>query len=433
MLRLESSLKELNWKANLPKIGLAWIWFFLVLLSSYSLKPLRDGLGSSLVGYLPTLYTLTFVGTIGLLFAYTRLVAVFPRKTFLFIASQFIAALLLLFYAAFASDLEDTLWISGAFFVCTSVLNVFTPVMFWSVMAELFSSAQGKAWFGILAAAGSLGSISSSILAVQLTNRFGTNALILVAIIATEITVAVAIGLLYLSERKSKTGVASASIQNATPTHQAIGGSIWEGFRSVLRSRYLILFCLFILFGKFCATFIYNNLQDVLNVQMPDKTVRTALFAEMNIYSQTGSFLVQALVAGLVMSRLGVTAALLIPTACIAACFGWLIASPTLFVLIASQIGQQILSYGLITPAQQVLFTVVSVEEKYKTKAFTDTLVFRGSDVLSANLTSLLLRTGLNLGKITAIVMPLALVWCWVAYMTGREYRRKADANREKA
>jgi ATP:ADP antiporter, AAA family len=51
-----------------------------------------------------------------------------------------------------------------------------------------------------------------------------------------------------------------------------------------------------------------------------------------------------------------------------------------------AKVVQVIVDYGLLVPAQQVLFTVVSRAEKNESKAFMDTVVFRGSDAAGANL-----------------------------------------------
>ena len=56
----------------------------------------------------------------------------------------------------------------------------------------------------------------------------------------------------------------------------------------------------------------------------------------------------------------------------------WL--APGLATLVAVQIARRGIQYGLERPSREVLYTVVSSEEKYKAKAFIDTVVFRGGD-----------------------------------------------------
>jgi AAA family ATP:ADP antiporter len=54
--------------------------------------------------------------------------------------------------------------------------------------------------------------------------------------------------------------------------------------------------------------------------------------------------------------------------------------APGLATLVAVQIARRGIQYGLERPSREVLFTVVTSEEKYKAKAFIDTVVFRGGD-----------------------------------------------------
>ncbi len=46
----------------------------------------------------------------------------------------------------------------------------------------------------------------------------------------------------------------------------------------------------------------------------------------------------------------------------------------------------QVLTYSLARPAREVLFTVVSREEKYKAKIFIDTVVQRTGDAIAAGM-----------------------------------------------
>ena len=57
--------------------------------------------------------------------------------------------------------------------------------------------------------------------------------------------------------------------------------------------------------------------------------------------------------------------------------------TPTLATLVVVQVIYRAGRYGMTKPAREVLFTVVSREEKYKSKAFIDAGVYRGGDLVS--------------------------------------------------
>jgi AAA family ATP:ADP antiporter len=67
--------------------------------------------------------------------------------------------------------------------------------------------------------------------------------------------------------------------------------------------------------------------------------------------------------------------------------------------------------YGVTKPARETLFTVVSREEKYKSKAFIDAAVYRGGDLVSGWIYAGLAFVGLSIGAIALIAAPAAILW----------------------
>jgi ATP:ADP antiporter, AAA family len=70
---------------------------------------------------------------------------------------------------------------------------------------------------------------------------------------------------------------------------------------------------------------------------------------------------------------------------------------------------------------REILFTVVSLEEKYKAKNFIDTVVYRGGDALSAWLASLLKTMGIGLTQVAAMAIPIAIAAAGVGWLLGRK------------
>ena len=75
---------------------------------------------------------------------------------------------------------------------------------------------------------------------------------------------------------------------------------------------------------------------------------------------------------------------------------------------------------GIMRPARETLFTVVARSDRYKAKAFIDTFVYRGGDVIGAQTDGLLSKLGMGIAGLTAVVVPLAFVWIalglWLGY-----------------
>jgi AAA family ATP:ADP antiporter len=150
------------------------------------------------------------------------------------------------------------------------------------------------------------------------------------------------------------------------------------------------------------------------------------LFSTMNFYSQTGTLAFQALLAAALMRLAGVGATLATACGVIVGLFAWLAFDASLWPLMVAKVVQEIVAYGLLVPAQQVLFTVVSRTEKYESKAFIDTVVFRGSDVAASNVCDALGRFAVSAAALA--ILPLVAAWMALGVWLGREQAARAQA-----
>ena len=394
------------------KILLGGSWFFLILVAYYVLKTLRDAMASPHAELLNRFYLATFVSTLVASSCYGFLVSKASRGRLVFWSSQFFVVCLVLFL--WNMDLASpNAWSLAIFFVWVSVFNLFVVAIFWSVMADTFSIDEGKMWFGTIASGGTLGSIAGSYLAGVISKY--PSGLLLTSILCLEL--ALIVGWLLMRSNQLEAAGSAKAIEE-----KPIGGSLWSGLQHVLASRYLSFLCLYVVLGKFAATFIYNNLQLVLKDEMPLMADRLSLFATMNIWTQSGSLLLQGIVVGVVMRYLGVGTALAIPSITLVGLFAWLGFDSSLGVFAIAQVTQQIVGYGLMTPAQHVLFTVVPREDKYQSKGFIDTVVFRFSDVAAGNVVKAMDSLHWSISRLSFGVVPIMFAWFAIALYLGRQY-----------
>ena len=398
------------------RLLVSWTWFFLVLFSYYVLKPVRDALATETRLFGP-LYLATFLAVCAALPLYWRIVGRTTRWQLVFGVYQFFVACLVAFAVLLARGYGDAAWLRNVFFVWVSVFNLYVVAVFWSVMADLFSAEEGKTWFGAVAAAGTVGSIAASLVGGLAAERLGVAWLFVAAIGALELSIAMA----WLASRFEQRGSGASSNTNEPPS----SGSLLAGLRTVFASRYLLLICAFTAIGKFAATFVYNNFQHALRAEGLGVDERTQLFSAMNFYSQSGTLAFQAVLAAALMRLAGVGATLAIACGVIVGLFAWLAAGAGLWPMMVAKVVQEVVGYGLLVPAQQVLFTVVSRAEKYESKAFVDTVVFRGSDVLAGNVCDALTRYSVSVAALA--ILPLAGVWMALGAWLGREQAARSQ------
>jgi ATP:ADP antiporter, AAA family len=210
------------------------------------------------------------------------------------------------------------------------------------------------------------------------------------------------------------------------PEEEVIGGSAWEGFRAVVRSRYLTGIATFVLVMAIMATFIYFTRLQMVAAMTEVEDQRTGLFGQIDFYTQVTTLVIQLLVTGHIMKRFGVAVALVLLPLTVALGFVGLAISGTFAAMIILEALYRAVQRGITRPARETLFTVVSREDKYKSKAVIDTFVYRTGDVAGAWTEGLLGRIGAGLVGLTALVVPLAAAWGLLAIWLGREQSRMA-------
>ena len=98
---------------------------------------------------------------------------------------------------------------------------------------------------------------------------------------------------------------------------------------------------------------------------------------------------------------------------------------PLLVVFVLFTIVRRVGEYAMAKPAREVLFTVVSREEKYKAKNFIDTAVSRGGDAATGWMVSGARSMGMAASHMAWVMVPLACVWAWLGWHLAKQEERK--------
>jgi AAA family ATP:ADP antiporter len=411
-----------------PGEGAAMLWafayFFSLLCAYYILRPLRDEMGiAGGVRNLPWLFTGTFLGMLVAVPLFSALVARFPRRTFIPLAYRFFSLNILIFFGLLSLDVAVS-WTARAFFIWTSVFNLFVISVFWSYMADLFTNAQGRRLFGFIAAGGSLGALTGPALTTGLVGPLGTHNLLLVSVLLLEAAM-FCVGRLnrwaaYPHQGREEPLPAADPADPVRAGEQVIGGGIWAGFRHVAASRYLAGIALFILLFTLTSTFLYLEQAEIVRESSDDPARRTAIFARIDLLVNALTLAIQGLFTGRLIRRFGVVTALSFLPVLTGAGFALLAAAPTLAVLMVFQGLRRAGDYAITRPAREILFTVLPREDKYKSKNFIDTVVYRGGDAVSGWLFAGLGALGMGWSAVAGFVVAASLLWWAVAWWLAR-------------
>jgi AAA family ATP:ADP antiporter len=407
----------------------SFAYFFFLLTSYYILRPLRDEMGvRSGVENLQWLFSGTFFAMLAAAPIFGAVVSRFPRRLFIPWVYRVFVIIILIFFALLTLGWAEVA-VARAFFIWVSIFNLFVVTVFWGFMADLFTNAQGKRLFGFIAAGGSAGALLGPSLTAALAVPLGPVNLLLISAVALELAVWCVKGLL----RNPPAGAGASAEAAAAAAAQAerndavIGGGFLDGLIEIARSRYLALIFLHIVLLSTTATFLYFHQAVIVAAATQDSGERTQIFAFIDLAASFMTIAVQLLLTGRLILRFGVGAALTFLPAVTLVGFLVLAFAPVLAVIVVFQAIKRAAEFAISNPAREILFTVVSREQKYKSKSFLDTAVLRGADMVSGWGYAGLRGAGLDLTGIAYATIPIAVLWMAVTLGLGKRQETLAD------
>lgn len=394
----------------------------LVLMTSYSiLKPLRDALGADWgnVG-LSITWTINFglslfaVALYGVALTFIRFRTMVPA-VYVFFALTFLALYLL------RTTLPDPTMINQGFYVWVSVFSLFNLSVFWSFMTDVFNKEQARRVFGVIAAGTTVGAIIGPVITASLVDRLGANGLLLMS--AGLLTVPVLV--IPVLRRLKLTQLHNEELLAEPGSQQALGTNPFSGFSVLFSDRYLLWLCAFILFYVTINTFVYFEIQDLTREYSLE--FRAKVWSLIEITTNVLTLITAALITSRIVSKLGMQTALAMVPGLVALGIIALVASPVLLILAIFQIGRRVGNYAITRPSREMLFTVLDRETRFKAKPVIDVVVYRGGDVLTAWVFTLLAdKLGFGLVGIAAVIGGVAIAWILVAIRLGRIYSERA-------
>lgn len=404
-------------------LPLCWsfLYFFCLLCGYYILRPVRDEMAiEGGVQNLPWMMTGTFVTLLLVTPLFGYLSAQVPRDRLLLTVYAFFGSHLVGFFLLMANHVAPH-WIARVFFVWLSVFNLFVVSVFWSFMADLFMPDQATRLFSVIAAGGSTGAMVGPLVTTALTYVVPIPFLMMVS--------AAFLGACALCIRRLDRWSKQQPSHRLSRPGEAIGGSMWAGVRMAVSSPYLLGICGYLFFLTTTATFLYLEQTKLIGEQIASPQGRTRLFAVMDLAVNVTTFLAQLFMTGPMIARFGLAAALMVLPAVSIVGFGMIGLLPLLAVFILFTIVRRIGEYAIAKPAREVLFTVLSRENKYKAKNFIDTAVSRGGDAMTGWIVNGVKSLGITAAHIAWILVPLACLWAWLGWSLANQEKLKQMAN----
>lgn len=400
---------------EVPAVVAAFCLFFFMWAGYFAVRPVRETI-ATIIGRSETadLWIVTSIASIAIIPTFGFIVARLRRSIFLPAMYGFVAFVLVLTAFALRGEAIDP--VAGKFFyVFISVVNLFLLSIFWSFLLELFDSAQSKRLFGVIAAGGSAGALTGPLVSDISVGAIGNNGVLIVG--AACFVAAIVCQRVLLGIWRQRT-------ESPAEQDRPLGGNIFAGVTLILKSPYILGIAMFVVFISAVNTLLYFEQLRLVEVNYPEITDRTRIFARFDWIVQTLTVLSQIFLTGRIAQRFGVIALVTAIPLIMVGGFLALAVTGTLGVLAVVVILRRAMEYAFVRPGREMLWSPLDRETKYKAKSTVDVPVYRGADALSAQLNKALEGMGWGPAALAMLGAGVAALWAMLGWWLGRRFEK---------
>ncbi|MFA7388626.1 MAG: Npt1/Npt2 family nucleotide transporter [Thiohalobacteraceae bacterium] len=393
--------------------------FFLIIAALYHLKPASRSIFISTLGsdWLPYVWIATALTLALIIGVYHKLVARFSRIHVVLGSCGLVIAFLLVFYPLLAiSSLGEAF----AFYIFVDVLSVILVEQFWSLTNTVYSTAEGKRWYGLIGTGGLLGGVAGGSLSSALITRWQLDTTDLPLVAAGIVAVLMLLTLL----------MGRFGLYREHPGVRDNGPKAQGHWRAILRHRYLMLIAAILLLAQIVEPLVEYQFMKVLEASVENREARTAYLGNFFSLLSGVAIAINLLITPLVHRWMGALGGLFAqPLAVMAGSF-WYMSQATLQAGAFLKIADRGLSYSINRASKELLYVPIEPLLIFQAKAWIDMFGYRLFKVLGSVLILVLtqwLPWTLSAGQLSWLVLAVCLVWMGALLRLGTEYRSVLD------
>jgi AAA family ATP:ADP antiporter len=392
--------------------------FFLIIAALYLLKPASRSIFISALGsdYLPYVWIATALALGLIIGIYHRLVASHSRIHVVLASCAIVIAGLIGFYLG----LGDSGFVQAfAFYIFVDMLSVILVEQFWSLTNTIFSTEDGKRWYGLIATGGLAGGVAGGSASSALISQTPLETIDLLLVAAGTLGLLMLLTLLM--------GRLGLYREHAGVRDNGNGGDGAHGdWRAILRHRYLFLIAAILLLAQIVEPLVEYQFMKVVEASIAGREERTAYLGAFFSVMSAVAIGINLLITPLVHRWLGALGGLFAqPLAVIAGSF-WYMTQATLQAGAFLKIADRGLSYSINRASKELLYVPIDPLLIFRAKAWIDMFGYRLFKVLGSLLILLLtqwLPWTIGAAQLGWLVLAVCVIWMLALARLGGEYR----------
>jgi len=393
------------------------LYHFLLLITLYLLKPLRDSLFLSGRGpeELPLVFVITTVAVVPVAVLHTR----FARR--LHVGRLIDAGSLLL-----ATSLLGVHWLLGAegtwatyvLYAWVSIYGLLVTSQFWLFANAIFSASQAKRVFTVLSVGAILGAVSGGEITGLLVDGLGLRPSHLLYVAAALLAGSVGLARM-IRHRHRVRNPSEDDVADAEPEADEVPGA----GEIIFGSRHIQYIVGVIAITVVATTFIDFQFKTVAARAFAEEEALTTFMGRFYGRVSLVALVVQFFLAPRLMKVVGIGGALSILPAGLALGTLGMIAVPGLVAGVVLRGTGQSLKHSIDKTGRELLYVPLSMEKKKRVKVFVDLFVDQGAQgVGGVLLLALTMGLGLDVRGLAIVTFGLLAVWGVLSYRARLSY-----------
>ncbi|MGE5834577.1 MAG: NTP/NDP exchange transporter [Acidobacteriota bacterium] len=413
-------------KGELEPALLFFLFWFFVIVVFQALRPLKKGLFVEHLGAHMELYAkLANIGVAMLaVVVFTALYNRFGSRRLIPTLCGIFAVALLVFAGVLSGGGAPAAPVNWAFYLFGDAWSTVWVTTFWAYLTELTRTEQSKRLYGLIGAGGVIGGLLANFTVWQYIENSGIGVLLAGAAVVTVVIAAIVLRLETIARRPGTAirrqggDTAKAASEKTAPK----GNAVFDGARLVVASKYLLAIAM--------ITFLYEINSQILDYQYSSaaETIQgaggtQAFFGRVGTIVGVISVVTQLFLVSFITRTFGITTALLILPAAMAAASGIYFVTPMLMTAALLTISDNSFNYSINQTAREMLYVPTSDDVKYKARAFINMLVQRvgkGAAILMA--LGFDAMSNLPIRFLSILAFAVIAIWVGFGLYAGRRF-----------